>query len=114
MLYVDTEDEYLYMKHGTIFTEEGYIAGTENDVFWKDIQKWEDGWELSTKFPTRNVYELEGTGLYSVNSTLQEVKRNAAEKGCTFKLTEIKAPDMLINCIMDKDSLEGLSFLYFK
>ena len=41
-----TPGEYLYMKDGHIFTEEGYDTGTELSNFWLVIQKWQTGWSV--------------------------------------------------------------------
>jgi len=38
------DDEFIYMKDGVIFDENGYSMGTKSDVFWREIQKWGSGW----------------------------------------------------------------------
>lgn len=39
-----SEDEYLIMRNGMIFDEEGHFMGTKDDDFWSNRQKWETGW----------------------------------------------------------------------
>lgn len=43
-----TPEEYIYMKDGDIFTEEGYNAGDEYCEFWtsKNTVEWQTGWEI--------------------------------------------------------------------
>ena len=39
-----SDDEYLTVKNGIIYDENGYKMGTKHDEFWSRIQKWETGW----------------------------------------------------------------------
>ena len=39
-----SDDEFLCMKNGFIYDENGYRMGTKDSEFWSKIQKWETGW----------------------------------------------------------------------
>lgn len=39
-----SDDEFLRMKDGVIYDENGYRMGTKDSEFWSKIQKWETGW----------------------------------------------------------------------
>ena len=43
-----SDKEYLYINpdNGNIHTEDGVDCGTEQNVFWTNIQKWEAGWSI--------------------------------------------------------------------
>lgn len=38
------DEEYLRMKDGIIYDENGYSLGTKQGNFWNSIQKWQTGW----------------------------------------------------------------------
>ena len=43
-------EEFIYMEcDGDIYTEEGYNAGSEYGVFWREIQNWPEGWHVLPK-----------------------------------------------------------------
>jgi hypothetical protein len=41
-----TQGEYLYLRNDMLYTEDDYPQGALNDMFWKSIQKFEDGWSV--------------------------------------------------------------------
>jgi len=42
--YYYSDNEFLRMKDGVIYDENGYVMGTKDSEFWAKIQKWETGW----------------------------------------------------------------------
>jgi hypothetical protein len=45
-----SDNEFLIMKYGIIYDENGYSMGTKKDMFWSKIQKWETGWRTFDSF----------------------------------------------------------------
>jgi hypothetical protein len=48
------------MIAGRIYSEDGYSKGDEFDEFWKNIQKWEDGWEIYSQTRIPKTHTLKG------------------------------------------------------